>query len=173
MNYAWIMWLPYYLYTVVKLSHWTIGIITFMYEIGAIVGAFGGGWISDAVNSRSETIKYMLLSAAPLIALMWYLDQNMTIIIQCCVFGLGITIAGVCYLTNCCISADLADGGHQAGTVSGVLDGTGSLVAGIGIFFIGYLQQFSWLYVFGVILFADIIAVILLQLIHLKKQSQK
>ena len=43
MNYTWIMWLPYYLYNVVELNHWEIGIIMSLYEAGAMLGNFGGG----------------------------------------------------------------------------------------------------------------------------------
>ena len=169
MNYAWIMWLPYYLYTVVQLGHLEIGVLTLLYEAGAVVGACGGGWVSDKVHSRSGTVKIMLCFAAPLSVMLWYADENMIVPIGFSCFGLGVSVAGVCYLMNSCVSADLAVGSHQIATISGIMDGTGSLVAGVGVFFVGYLQTFSWAYVFGIVVLADIIAVSALVIIKVKK----
>ena len=169
MNYAWIMWLPYYLYTVVQLEYLQIGVLTLLYEAGAMVGAFGGGWISDRVRSRTGTVKIMLCFPAPLAILLWYADDSMIVVIGACCFGLGASVAGVCELMSSCVSADLAVGSRQIATISGIMDGTGSMAAGVGVFFVGYLQTFSWVYVFGIIVIADIFAILALMLMKLKK----
>lgn len=172
MNYTWIMWLPYYLYTVVGLDQWDIGILTLMYEVGAVIGAFGGGWISDKIHSRCRTVKFMLASAVPFVITLWYMEDGMEGLIGFCTFGLGLSVAGVCYLINSCVSADLAVGGHQIATISGIMDGTGSLVAGVGVFFVGYLQIYTWALVFGIVVVMNCIAVAMLQLIQYKKKKE-
>ena len=172
MNYGWIMWLPYYLYTKLKLSHKNVGIIVVLYEIGAIFGSFGGGWISDKINSRSLTVKYMLLLVTPIMVCLWFMDNTHKVEIGFCSFGLGLCVAGVCYLINACVSSDLAVFHHQTATIAGIMDGTGSLFAGFGVFFIGYLEQFSWLYAFIIMIAVDTIAIATLQVIEKNKSKR-
>jgi sugar phosphate permease len=171
MNYAWMMWLPYYLTAVIGFDHISVGIIVALYEVGAVVGSFGGGCVSDWVGSRSQTVKVMLFFAAPCTYLLWEANVDQPVTVGGLSFGLGVSVAGVCYLINSCVSADLAVGKRQIATISGILDGTGSLVTGMGIFFVGFLQQFSWGYVFGIILAADVVAVGMLQFIQCRKKS--
>lgn len=169
MNYAWMMWLPYYLETSLHLSHFYIGLSTASYEIGSVVGTFGGGWISDLVHSRIGTVQVMLSFVSPLAFTLWNLDNTSPVLIIFVCFGLGLSVAGVCYLVNCSAAADISASGQQIGAISGVMDGTASLVTGLGIFFVGSIQQVSWLWVFVAICVADVLAITSIQLIDLKK----
>lgn len=172
MNYAWMMWLPFFLSTVLHYDYWALGLVTGFYEFGSIIGAFGGGWISDKLKSRSRTVKYMLSIVTPLTIAMWYCTEDMIDEVCLIAFGLGVSVAGVCYLINSCVSADLAIGKNQIATISGIMDGSASLFTGFGMFFVGYIQQFSWIYVFAIIIVADMFAIITLQIIHMKNVSK-
>lgn len=168
MNYAWMMWLPYYLEVSMEVKHLYIGLSVAGYEIGSIFGTFGGGWISDKLGSRSRTAQIMLSFVIPLSILLWNLTSQNSILIVFTCFGLGLCVAGICYLINSCAAADISSTGQQIGAISGLMDGCASLFTGLGIFFIGHIQEYSWIYVFITIGIADLSAIIAMQFIKHK-----
>lgn len=168
MNYAWMMWLPYYLEKVLDVENLIIGLGAAGYEVGSMVGTYGGGWVSDKIGSRSRTAQIMLSFVVPLSLLLWNLTSSNPILIVFTCFGLGICVAGICYLINSCAAADISSTGQQIGAISGLMDGFASLFTGIGIFFIGFIQQYSWAYVFIAIGVADFCAIFTMQFIKHK-----
>jgi sugar phosphate permease len=169
MNYAWMMWLPYYLETAVGVKHFYIGLSTAGYEIGSVLGTFGGGWVSDLIHSRVKTVQVMLSFVCPLSLLLWFTDKDSPLVIVLICFGLGVSVAGVCYLVNSCAAADISASGTQIGAISGLMDGVASLITGGGIFFIGFVQRFSWAWVFLAICVADLTAIGLVGFVSVKK----
>lgn len=108
-----------------------------MYEVGAILGAGLGGWISDKLHARVGTVYCMILLVSPLTVFIWISESDMVVFISFCVGLLGASVAGSCYIMDSCFPADLATDSRQIATISGVMDGTGSLFAGTGVFFVG------------------------------------
>ena len=175
-NYAWMFWLPYYLDVVLGFSPLIIGLVMVMYELGAILGASVGGWISDKLNTRVGTVYTMISLVSPLTIFIWNSENDMVVQIVVCVLMLGVSVAGSCYIMDSCFPADLASDSSQIATISGIMDGTGSLFAGTGIFFVGYLQQYSWDYVFSLIIAANLISILTVCIVKYKqveKEKQK
>ena len=165
MNYAWMMWLPYYLEKVLDVEHLLIGLGAAGYELGSMVGTYGGGWVSDKIGSRSRTAQIMLSFVVPLSLILWNLTSSNPVLIVLTCFGLGICVAGICYLINSCAAADISATGQQIGAISGLMDGIASLFTGLGIFFIGFIQKYSWAYVFIAIGLADFAAILTMQFV--------
>eukprot|EP00357_Protocruzia_adherens_P037738 CAMPEP_0115042800 /NCGR_PEP_ID=MMETSP0216-20121206/46471_1 /TAXON_ID=223996 /ORGANISM="Protocruzia adherens, Strain Boccale" /LENGTH=116 /DNA_ID=CAMNT_0002424963 /DNA_START=106 /DNA_END=456 /DNA_ORIENTATION=- len=93
-------------------------------------------------------------------------------------------IGGPANMISSAISADLGrspqlHGGKALSTVTGIIDGTGSLGAAIGQTLIGYIQGFGWKYYFLVLLIVCACTLVSLSRMlwndvkHLKAERQK
>ena len=139
-NYAMFFWLPFYLshtiYNGKADSSGKANDLSTLYDIGQILGGIVGGYLSDRLNARSPVIVFMLI---PSIGIFFYFIGGpsltmLTILIPAAGFLLG----GPANILSGAVAADL--GTHQSlagnsralGTVSGIIDGTGSVGAAIG-----------------------------------------
>lgn len=148
--YMFIYWLPYYLGHL-KFSTAEAANISAYFDLGGIVGGVIAGWISDRIRRRAPVAFAYLLLAIP--ALYFYrsisasvgdssLGVNILIMLVC-----GAFVNGPYALITTAVSADL--GSHPSlkgdlsltATVTGIIDGTGSVGASIQGVLIGIIAS--------------------------------
>jgi OPA family glycerol-3-phosphate transporter-like MFS transporter 3 len=157
-NYSLFFWLPFYLS---KEYSWANAQesdrLSTLYDVGGIVGGAVGGIISDRLGRRSPVIVVMLISAVA--ALFVYQGFGGTPLrngILMCIAG--IFIGGPANLESSAIAADLGKQSAVRGdadalaTVTGIVDGTGSVGAAIGQTVVAVIQEktdsWSWVFYF-------------------------
>ena len=148
--YMFIYWLPYYLGHL-KFSTEEAADISAYFDLGGIVGGIVAGWVSDRIKRRAPVAFVYLLLAIP--ALFFYrsisasvgdssLGINILIMLVC-----GAFVNGPYALITTAVSADL--GSHPSlkgdlsltATVTGIIDGTGSVGASIQGVLIGVIAS--------------------------------
>ncbi|EDO46981.1 predicted protein [Nematostella vectensis] len=156
-NYSFFFWLPYYLS--VKLN-WKDSIaddLSTFYDIGGIIGGAIAGFITDRMRSRSPVVVVMLILSV--ISLFVYKSIGAEYTLNVVVMAItGFMIGGPANLISSAISADLGrqpclKGDDEAlATVTGIVDGTGSVGAAIGQILIPVItntnKERGWEYVF-------------------------
>lgn len=164
--YSLSMWMPYYL-SIILSDHAWIGVISGSIEIGGIVGAILCGFISDSINTRPPLLQLYLIVSIPLISLIGLKVFTTPWPLLFLFFFSGFCIGGCNLILITAIPIDLSQ--HPSminyeviGSITGILDASGSLGASIGIFFIGYLIPISWFYVFLLISLAIFSALLIL-----------
>ena len=152
LNYGVLMWLPFYLEKKIGMSTGSLGVAVVLYDVGGMLGSAFCGWMSDMRGGRAPAISLMLLVSIPLLFLFKVGDEDTAWMFFTLVPLLGILVNGACNIMSGAVATDLANHGNKdqdkTATISGILDGTGSLGAALGQFLIGWLQSFSWNYVF-------------------------
>jgi len=142
--------------------------VSMAYDIGAIIGSIAGGVISDIIGYRSPVVvAYLLLSLA---TMGYYSFASADVLWNAVALGLvGITVGGPYALIIATVSADLGQRstftGNSAalGTVTGVIDGTGSIGSAIGQAIVPFLnKELGWHAVFYVFMLFNGIAVVFL-----------
>mmetsp|Transcript_22626 Transcript_22626/g.3731 ORF Transcript_22626/g.3731 Transcript_22626/m.3731 type:complete len:113 (+) Transcript_22626:703-1041(+) len=102
------LWLPFYLEDGKKYASETVvAVINSSYEVGAIIGSFVIGIISDKLPSRYYIICPALILNIPLILLLISTMISWQLVIVVFLAGLG--ISSINYLTTSAIVNDLAD----------------------------------------------------------------
>jgi len=168
LNYSMMMWLPYYLNKQVNVSDNLVKVITSLFDFGGIIGAFVCGWISDKVKCRTPVISLMLIVALPIYPLFLVGTENTYWLYFILVPIQGFLVSGAAGLISCVVAADLAQNEEIANnketvsTVTGILDGTGSVGAGIGQLTIGFLAEVSWYLVFAFMMVIGVTGISLL-----------
>ena len=143
-NYGLFFWAPFYLKNHFKISADRADLISMLYDVGQILGGTVAGKVTDLMGVRAPVTAGMLLVAAALLKAFEYaaLGPMMALL-----FFTGFMMGGPANLVSGCISADL--GTHKSlrgnsralATVTGIIDGTGSIGAAIVQFTIGSLAH--------------------------------
>ncbi|KAJ7358963.1 hypothetical protein OS493_019867 [Desmophyllum pertusum] len=177
-NYSFFFWLPFYLS---NKFHWKDTVsdkISTFYDVGGIVGGIVGGLISDLMGKRSPLVIVMLVLSIPMLFVYGNTGGGYTLnaALMCLT---GFMIGGPANLISSAISADLgrqsalsADSEALA-TVTGIVDGTGSVGAAIGQFLVpeinthsGWKPVFYFLMVMTFMSFVCLIIPLLFKLIR-------
>lgn len=155
-NYSFFFWLPYYLSNSLKWDEATSDKVSIWYDVGGIIGGTIAGVISDRFEKRTIIVIPMLVLAIP--ALFAYSQSPNSLIINGILMAVvGFFIGGVANLISAAISADLGRQGAVQGnqealaTVTGIIDGTGSVGAAIGQLMVPAIQNYAngnWVPVF-------------------------
>ncbi|POM72246.1 Sugar phosphate exchanger, partial [Phytophthora palmivora] len=164
-NYALFFWIPFYLTVSLHMENSQAGSFSMLYDVGQIFGGFVGGIVSDRMGVRSPVVVTMLLFSwydasfsfvlafKNLIHLvvssitLYFMDgasYNMTALL---LLSSGFMLGGPANLISTAISADL--GTHESikgnaealATVTGIIDGTGSIGAALVQYLVGYLAN--------------------------------
>jgi len=164
--YSLSMWMPYYL-SIILQDHAWIGIISGSIEIGGIIGAIFCGFLSDSLNTRPPLLQIYLIISFPLISLIGLKVFTTPWPLLFLFFFAGFCIGGCNLILITAVPIDLSQHPSVAnyeviGSITGILDASGSLGASIGIFFIGYLISISWFYVFLLLSTAILSALLIL-----------
>jgi len=160
-NYSFFFWLPYYLSYGLKIDDTISDELSTFYDVGGIFGGAIAGLITDRMRSRLPVVATMLILAIG--SLFWYENTSAKYTINASVMTVtGFLIGGPANLISSAISADLGrqpclkDNSEALATVTGIVDGTGSVGAAIGQIIIPILTEqknkktnnSSWKYVF-------------------------
>ena len=154
LNYGMLFWLPYFLENHLHVNGLHRGLIAASYDVGAVFGSGVTGWASDKVQSRVLVLTPMLALAIPLLYCLRLGESEWPYFIM--VPLLGWVVGGSANVLTSAAAADLAKHKDSSGTpvestatVAGIIDGTGSIGAGLGQLLIGYLRNISWDLAFG------------------------
>jgi sugar phosphate permease len=168
-NYAIFFWLPYFL-----ASHFTpeqSNLISVLYDIGMMPGGIIVGTISDIYGGRRACVivTFMMI----LIPLLWFFalySADMPASLLLILLGLmGVLVGGPNNIITSAVAADLAEhpsieGNPKAlGTVTGIINGSGSITAALGLMAIGPMQvTYGWTSVWYFLILCTIIGTLLM-----------
>jgi sugar phosphate permease len=146
MNYAMFFWLPVFLAD--NFSPASSNMIAVLYDVGMMPGGVIVGLASDAVGGRRAcVIALFMLCLLPLLLLMATHSATMSPWQLLLALGLmGVLVGGPNNIITSAVAADLAEhpsirGNAKAlGTVTGIINGSGSITASLGLLLIGPLQ---------------------------------
>ncbi|KAL3983089.1 Major Facilitator Superfamily protein [Acanthocheilonema viteae] len=153
-NYSFFFWLPFYLHAHYGWKESIADELSAWYDIGGIVAAVIAGIASDHFSSRTPVLVCMLIFSMG--SLFAYANSPDNVLINSFLMALtGFFIGGPANLISSAVSADLGKAEQIRGssealsTVTGIIDGTGSVGAGIGQLFIPEIEAvFGWTAVF-------------------------
>jgi OPA family glycerol-3-phosphate transporter-like MFS transporter 3 len=171
-NYAFFFWLPTYLYSAEGMSGARADLFSMLYDVGQILGGFVAGLLTDRMSDRGPLTAGMLLLSAPLVWLMQFCRfAQLGVMLPLVGFMLG----GPANMIAGCIAADL--GQHRSlrqneralATVTGIIDGSGSVGAAAAQLVVGALAPAAsagdaadWRPVFAFLCACDAVAVLCL-----------
>ena len=153
-NYSLMMWLPYYLYNHIQATELEIVILVMLYELVGTGISCVAGMISDKMDSRVKVVMFLIASVIPVFVLFRFGSPETIWMYYILVPLSGALVVASSNLVTSCVATDLAyhtevkKHTHAMATVTGIIDGTGSLGAAFGQILIGELQNLSWNYVF-------------------------
>ncbi|XP_069484922.1 sugar phosphate exchanger 3 isoform X2 [Ambystoma mexicanum] len=153
-NYSFFFWLPFYLSHKFQWKEAEADQLSIWYDVGGIIGGTIQGLISDLLQNRAPVLTVSLLLAVG--ALFGYSRSPNNKPINALIMAItGFFIGGPSNMISSAISADL---GHQEGikgssealaTVTGIVDGTGSIGAAVGQYLVSLIQNsLGWIWVF-------------------------
>ncbi|XP_017777420.1 PREDICTED: glucose-6-phosphate exchanger SLC37A2 isoform X2 [Nicrophorus vespilloides] len=174
-SYTFLYWLPLYLANSKNITAKDSAEMSTLFDVGGIVGAIAAGLISDYSGMSASTCVGMLMMAAPMMFIYQHfasisMNINMFLLIL-----VGILVNGPYALITTAVSAELGTHSSLRGnskalaTVTAIIDGTGSIGAGVGPFLAGLVYSYGWNNVFYMLIASDIIALVLL--LRLVKQE--
>lgn len=149
-NYSLFFWLPFYLTNSLHWPRTLASELSTLFDVGAIVGGTVGGLLSDFMGYRSPVFGFMLMLAVPFLFI--YRQYGTGLVGNALLMlTIGFWIGGPANLLSAAISVDLGrqealKGDTEAlATVTGIIDGTGSIGAAAGQYLIGLIEtQSGW-----------------------------
>lgn len=170
--YTFLYWLPFYIsHTAINgqyLSSSTSGFLSTIFDVGGVVGGALAGYLSDQFNSRAFTVASSVILSIPALLLYRIYGSISLFWNSILMFITGMFVNGPYALITTAVSVDLGTHGSLRGnsralaTVTGIIDGTGSVGAALGPFLTGYISQKSWDAVFYMLMAAALLAALVL-----------
>ncbi|XP_063785014.1 sugar phosphate exchanger 3 [Pseudophryne corroboree] len=153
-NYSFFFWLPFYLSINFCWKEAEADQLSIWYDIGGIIGGTIQGFISDLMQKRSPVLAVSLVCAVG--ALFGYSRSPNNKPLNAFLMSItGFFIGGPSNMISSAISADLGRqemvrGSSEAlATVTGIVDGTGSVGAALGQVLVSVIQgALNWMWVF-------------------------
>ncbi|XP_025710522.1 sugar phosphate exchanger 3 isoform X1 [Callorhinus ursinus] len=153
-NYSFFFWLPFYLSNNFGWKEAEADKLSIWYDVGGIIGGTLQGFISDILQKRAPVLALSLLLAVG--SLVGYSrspnDKSINALLMAVT---GFFIGGPSNMISSAISADLGrqeliQGSSEAlATVTGIVDGTGSIGAAVGQYLVSLIQDnLGWMWVF-------------------------
>lgn len=150
-NYAFFFWLPYFLETSFDSSQ--ANLIASAYSFGMMPGGIIVGYVSDAFGGRRAVVigVFMVLLMCLLGMFAVYSEELSANAFAVSLFCMGTLVGGPNNIITSAVAADLAShpsvrgSSKSLGTVTGLINGTGSIISSVGLLAIGPLQDaFGW-----------------------------
>ncbi|XP_077981346.1 sugar phosphate exchanger 3-like [Glandiceps talaboti] len=165
-NYSFFFWLPFYLNKKFNWPEKVADEISIFYDVGGIIGGTIAGVISDRMRTRSPVLITMLvLSLGALYGYSVSPDNKHVNAVLMTVAGFF--VGGVANLISAAVAADLGRqdqirGSKEAlATVTGIIDGTGSMGAALGQVLVPLIQEYlSWQWVFYLFLLMTFLTIL-------------
>ncbi|XP_052576056.1 sugar phosphate exchanger 3 [Peromyscus californicus insignis] len=153
-NYSFFFWLPFYLSNNFGWKEAEADKLSIWYDVGGIVGGTLQGFISDVLQKRAPVLALSLFLAVG--SLVGYSRSPNNKSINALLMTItGFFIGGPSNMISSAISADLGrqeliQGSSEAlATVTGIVDGTGSIGAAVGQYLVSLIQDnLGWMWVF-------------------------
>lgn len=148
--YAFIGWLP----TFLKQLHYSTSMsnnLSTVFDMGGVLGGIIAGYIGDRLGSRGVVSFVLLLTTVPVLWVYSAIAGTSIVVNIFLMIALGILVNGPYTVISGVVAADLGTHPSLKGnksamsTVTGIIDGTGSLGSAIQGVLIGWLHdRFSW-----------------------------
>ncbi|XP_007578357.1 sugar phosphate exchanger 3 [Poecilia formosa] len=153
-NYSFFFWLPFYLSNNYRWKEAEADRLSVWYDVGGIVGGTLQGLISDFMGKRAPVLVFSLVMAMG--SLVGYSRSPNDKVINAVILAItGFFIGGPSNMISSAISADLGRqdilrGSQEAlATVTGIVDGTGSIGAAVGQYLVSLIEsKLGWMSVF-------------------------
>ncbi|XP_072309330.1 sugar phosphate exchanger 3 [Eucyclogobius newberryi] len=153
-NYSFFFWLPFYLSNNFGWKEAEADRLSVWYDVGGIIGGTIQGLISDLMGKRAPVLALSLLCAMG--ALGGFSQSPNNQLINAVLLAItGFFTGGPSNMISSAISADLGRqdalrGSQEAlATVTGIVDGTGSIGAAVGQYLVSLIEStLGWMYVF-------------------------
>jgi len=159
-NYAFFFWLPYFL-SHTNFSDTEANMIAAAYSFGMMPGGIIVGVVSDMLGGRRAVVIgiFMVILMGFLAVFAKFSEQLSSGAFVGMLFVMGTLVGGPNNIITSAVAADLSahpsvrGSSKSLGTVTGIINGTGSLVSAVGLLFIGPLQAHYgwgsvWIYMF-------------------------
>merc|ERR1719337_290507 len=145
-NYAMFFWLPFFLS--LHFDSESANVISSLYSVGMMPGGVIVGVVSDLYDGRRACViaTFMCILAPLLWIFAMFSDTMPPVLLLVLLCLMGILVGGPNNIITSAVAADLADdpsiGGNTRalGTVTGIINGSGSITAAFGLMVIGPLQ---------------------------------
>ncbi|CDW80091.1 sugar phosphate exchanger 3 [Stylonychia lemnae] len=180
--YSLLLWLPLFLSENLNYQDSEIANLSTILDLGAIVGSMTLGLLSDLTYGKRSPIAMLAVIISITISyVLTYEVLNMaTALFFVLMFFLGFFISGLNNVINAACAADLGkqealQGNQKAiSTVTGIIDGSGTLGTAVGQFIIGFTQKsLGWQNGYWLVISIDIsLTVIPLVLICIKEFNE-
>eukprot|EP00545_Synedropsis_sp_CCMP1620_P005441 CAMPEP_0119015764 /NCGR_PEP_ID=MMETSP1176-20130426/11557_1 /TAXON_ID=265551 /ORGANISM="Synedropsis recta cf, Strain CCMP1620" /LENGTH=463 /DNA_ID=CAMNT_0006969081 /DNA_START=29 /DNA_END=1420 /DNA_ORIENTATION=- len=150
-NYVLFFWLPYFLGK--QFDPVTANLIASLYSVGMMPGGIIVGYVSDIFGGRrAAVIGTFMLALMVFLAVFAVNSETLAPVPLLIMLGcMGILVGGPNNIITSAVAADLAShpsvrGNNKSlGTVTGLINGTGSITASIGLLAVGPLQEtYGW-----------------------------
>lgn len=148
--YAILLWMPLFLNTVLGYENHAIANILTLYEVATMTGTCILGSITDRMYGKRSPIAVLAIIMATCVSTYMtisYTDLSQTGLLVCMAF-IGFFLGAIYHLLNTTCAADVGreqKGKTATATVTGIIDGCGSLGTGVGMISLGYFID-SWGY---------------------------
>ncbi|XP_044296977.1 sugar phosphate exchanger 3 isoform X2 [Varanus komodoensis] len=153
-NYSFFFWLPFYLSNNFGWKEAEADKLSIWYDVGGIIGGTIQGLISDMLQKRAPVLAISLTLAV--VSLFGYSRSPNSKAINAVIMAVtGFFIGGPSNMISSAISADLGrqemvkSSSEALATVTGIVDGTGSVGAAVGQYLVSLIQEkLGWMWVF-------------------------
>uniref|UniRef100_A0A8C6Y8X1 Sugar phosphate exchanger 3 n=1 Tax=Naja naja TaxID=35670 RepID=A0A8C6Y8X1_NAJNA len=152
-NYSFFFWLPFYLSNNFGWKEAEADQLSIWYDVGGIIGGTIQGFISDVLQRRAPVLAISLILAIG--SLFGYSRSPNNKPVNAVIMAItGFFIGGPSNMISSAISADRASGAIKGNsealaTVTGIVDGTGSIGAAVGQYLVSLIQEkLGWMQVF-------------------------
>ncbi|CAL1295644.1 unnamed protein product [Larinioides sclopetarius] len=177
-SYTFLFWLPRYLDHTTGIGSQSSAYLSIAFDVGGILGGIVAGTISDHTGASALTCVGFLGLAVPSLFLYESYGSTSRIINIVLQIICGALVNGPYALITTAVSTEL--GTHPSiksnskalSTVTAIIDGTGSIGAAIGPLLAGLVSEMSWSYVFYMMMFADLCALLSLIRTAVKEAKQ-
>lgn len=154
-TYGMLFWLPTYATEELAYSRGDVEFIAVAFDVGTIFGSILLGLLTDLTYKKRSPVAFsgLIIGTILFLAVVIFSDSAKFIIFAI-IFLVGFFVGGIFNIVAATVAADLAKGKALKGndkalaTVSGILDGSGSLGAAFGSLIIGRIAETSWPAVF-------------------------
>ncbi|XP_031841766.1 major facilitator superfamily transporter 16 isoform X2 [Nomia melanderi] len=168
-SYTFLYWLPLYIAASTTYSATLSADISTLFDVGGIAGAIAAGILSDYSGMSAVTCAVMFGFAVPVLFIYDTIGSSGLVMNIVLLLVAGLLVNGPYALITTAVSAELGthpslgDNSKALATVTAIIDGTGSIGAAVGPLLAGLVSRWSgWHNVFYMLMFADILALLLL-----------
>lgn len=150
-TYGMLFWLPTYAKEELDYDDSDVEYIAIAFDVGTIIGSVLLGLLSDLMYKKRSPVAFigLLIGSVLFLFVVFFADSGKFSVLSL-IFFIGFIVGGIFNIVAATAAADLAKGDSlkgndkALGTVSGILDGSGSLGAAFGSLIIGEIAQRSW-----------------------------